>query len=161
MAQLRPGRPEAAAVIWDWRAGSAPAASPAGRSLAGRARVRGSLQALVGLGVGSLIYAFGPPTIGLVVLGIASFIGLSALASPLALFAGIERAFAALGNWVGRGLTWLLLPGIFYLFFVPFHALFRRGRRDAMKRFYEPDAASYWSARERGRAGSTHHERQY
>ena len=159
MAQLRAGRPEAAAAIWD-RAGrrsSAGSDAPA----ANRVRLRGVLQALVGLAVAGAFYFYGHATVATVVGSIASFIGLAALLSPLGLFAAIEHGFAALGNWVGRGLTWLILPIIFYVFFAPFHFLFRRGRHDAMKRFYEPDAPTYWSSRERGRAGSTHHERQY
>lgn len=160
MAQQRPGRPEAAAAIWDQGQDAGATGSETGHD-ANRVRRRGALQALVGLGVAGAFYAFGYATLAVVVASIASFIGLSALISPLGLFAAIERGFAALGVWVGRGLTWLILPVIFYLVFTPFHLLFRRGRRDAMKRFYEPAAATYWSPRERGRAGSTHHERQY
>jgi hypothetical protein len=158
MAQLRPGRPEAAAAIWD-RGGPRVASEPAHG--AGRVRLRGALQAAVALGVAGAFQYFGRETIALVVACIGSFIGLAALLSPLGLFAAIERGFAALGLQVGRALTWLILPVIFYAFFAPFHWLFRRGRRDAMTRFYEPQAATYWSSRERGRAGSTHHDRQY
>jgi hypothetical protein len=159
MAQLRPGRPEAAAAIWD--RGQPRAVDAEAVHGAGRVRLRGSLQAAVALGVAGAFHAFGRPTIALVVASIGSFIGLAALASPLGLFAAIERGFAALGLQVGRVLTWLILPAIFYLFFAPFHLLFRSGRRDAMKRFYEPQAPTYWSPRERGRAGSSHHDRQY
>jgi hypothetical protein len=78
---------------------------------------------------------------------IAGVIGLCALVSPLGLYAAIERSFAALGRWTGRALTWLLLPIAFYAFFVPFRALFRRGRRDSMRRYFDAESPSYWSLR--------------
>ena len=62
---------------------------------------------------------------------------------------------------VGRFLTWILLSWIFYGFFLPFGALFRRGRRDSMKRFYEPEALSYWSSCEPREAGLDFYKRQY
>jgi len=150
------GRPEAAAAIWHWRAAPAEAASAA----SGR-RLRGALQALAGLAVGSVIFAFVSRWAGSVVLTIGSAILLSALLSPDGLYVTIEKAFAALGQWVGRALTWLLLMVIFWLFFVPFGRLFRRGRRDSMTRFYEPEATTYWTGRQRGRSASLSRERQY
>jgi len=86
-----------------------------------------------------------------VILTIASIILLAALISPTGLFAGIERGFDALGHAASRLVTLVLLSAIFYSFFLPFGLLFRRGRRDSMKRFYEPEAHTYWSPRERER----------
>jgi hypothetical protein len=151
MSEAHRGRPEAAAAIWTWQ-GSAPTA-PA--PTAGRVRLRGLAQAAVGAAAGAAILAFASRPLGIVVLSIASAIALAALVSPQGLFAGIERAFAALGHQIGRVLTWILLPAIFYLFFVPFSALFRRGRRDSMKRFFDASAQSYWKLRDdAARAGS-------
>jgi hypothetical protein len=158
MPEARRGRPEAAAAIWTSRIATNQSwASTAGggapRSVerpasSGRARLRGLVQAAAGAAVGTLVLLFVSRIAGTVVLTIAGLIGLAALLSPLGLFAAIERLFASLGHQVGRALTWILLPGIFYLFFVPFGALFRRGRRDAMKRFFEADAETYWKLRE-------------
>ena len=155
--QARPGRAKAAAAIWDWRGDSSqtPAARPS------RTRLRGTLQALAGAGVGALIFARVSWIAGTVVMSIATLILLSALLSPAGLYAGIERLFAALGRRVGAGLTWIVLPLIFYLIFLPFGTLFRSGRRDPMKRFYEADAESYWSPRRVGRSGSAFRTRQY
>ena len=155
--QARQGRAEAAAAIWDWRGerSQTPEARPS------RPRLRGTLQALVGAGVGTLIFAFVSRIAGTVVMSIATLILLSALLSPTGLYAGIERLFAALGRRIGTGLTWVVLPLLFYLVFLPFGMLFRRGRRDPMKRFYETDAESYWSPRRVGRSGSASHTRQY
>jgi hypothetical protein len=153
---LRPGRPEAAMEIWDFRGQQAP-----GEEARRRARLRGCLQAAVAVAVGGLLLALGHRAVGGVVLGVASLVALAALLSPLGAFAAIERAFGALGHWMGQLLTWMLLPVVFYLFFVPFGWLFRRGRRDSMRRYFEAEAPSYWTDRERGRAGSAQRARQY
>jgi hypothetical protein len=117
----------------------------------------------VGLAVAAGFAWWGYRTPALIVGTIACAIGLAALASPLGVFAAIERAFAALGRWVGGALAWLILPLIFYLFFTPFSLLFRRGRRDSMKRHLDAEAVSYWTTRERRSVttASKSHDRQY
>jgi hypothetical protein len=158
MAEEFAGRPAAAAEIWIWRP-----APPPPRPPTGPVRLRGAIQAGVGLAVAGTLAWFGYRTPAIVVGCVAGTIGLAALLSPLGLFAAIEHAFSVLAGWIGTGLTWLLLPLIFYVFFVPFSALFRRGRRDAMRRFFDRDAASYWTVRgsSDGRSASASHERQY
>jgi hypothetical protein len=158
-SELRPGRPEAAAAIWDWRGASAPRGS-AGPS-ATQIRLRGFLQGLVALAVGAGLLAWGFRGFGIAACVFGSVVGLSALLSPTGLHAGLLRLFAATGRVIGRALTWTLLPVIFFGFFFVFGSLFRRGRRDSMKRFYDPGAPSYWSKRSPGRAGSQSRERQY
>jgi hypothetical protein len=157
MQGLRAGRPEAAAVIWDWReqAESAPAEST------GRARLRGVIQGSVALAVGAGFLLWGRTTIASVVFCVGSVILLAALVSPTGLFAGIEGLFATLGRWTGRLLTWILMLPLFYLFFLPFGALLRRGRRDRLLRFYEREANTYWEPHTGPRAGSSSRERQY
>jgi hypothetical protein len=149
-----PGRPEAAAAIWAWRAPPAVPRPP-------RRRLRGALQGAVGLAVGATLFALGWPTAGGIALALGGAVALSALFSPDFLYAAIERLFAATGRAVANTLSALLLPLLFFGIFTPFAALFRRGRRDAMTRFYEPDAASYWSERDRGRSASKSRSRQY
>lgn len=143
---VRAGRPEAAAVIWRWN-------DPPERSSvrAARARRAGALRALVALiAAGVLAYLDRP-----IVATIASCVGVLtlglALASPLGLYAALDRAVAALGRGVGLVLTWLLLAPVYYLFFAPFGLLFRRGRRDPLRRGFEADAPSYWQKRDRAR----------
>jgi hypothetical protein len=48
---------------------------------------------------------------------------------------------------------------IFYLLFAPFGELLRRGRRDRLHRYFEPDAESYWEPHMVIRSSSR--ERQY
>ncbi len=157
MEANRPGRPEAAAVIWNWQEGDRPDAEgpPHG------SRLRGVLQASIGASVGAGVFWFVSQTFGTVIFVIAATIAFAALVSPSGLYALIERAFAALGRGIARLLTWVLLPGIFYLFFVPFGLLFRRGQRDSMKRFFDPSADSYWSDRSAGVVASASRARQF
>jgi hypothetical protein len=149
------GRPEAAEAIWSFTRDERAAVEP------GRVRLRGGLQALVGVGVGLLMFLFVSPTIGRIVMGIAGFILLSALVSPTVVYAGIEKLFDSLGHLLGRGMTWLLMVPLFYLFFLPFGLLFRRGRRDRLRRYSERDAATYWERREGPTAASHSREHQY
>ncbi len=158
MMQPNQGRSEAAAVIWDWRGGgSADAPTEGARDI----RIRGAVQALVGATAGGLIFHFVSPTLGSVVWTIAGIILASALLSPRGLFAGIEKLFVSVGAGIGRAITWIVLPAIFYLMFFPFGVLLRRGRRDSMKRFYEPDADTYWSQHDGAKAASASRDRQY
>jgi hypothetical protein len=155
MTELRAGRPEAAAAIWWLEERIEPTVS------GGRVRLRGALQAAAGLAVGAAVFLYLSQTAGTIIGCIASVVGLAALVSPHGLFAAFERATAALGQVIGRSVTWLLMFLIFYGIFVPFHLLFRRGQRDAMRRFYEPDAETYWESRELGRSASGLRERQF
>ncbi len=140
MSGVPVGRPEAALVIWEWRGPGAQAIAAENSRL----RIKGVVQGLVGGALGAALYFFLSPTVGTIVLTIASVVMLAALVSPGGLYRGIEGVFAALGRATGRGLTWLMLLPLFYLFFLPYGVLARRGRRDRLKRYFERDEASYW-----------------
>jgi hypothetical protein len=138
---LRAARPEAAAAIWRWR--EAKADTGAGPSAAS-VRLRGLLQSLVGYSVSAAFYWFWSPVPALIAFALTSVMLLSALLSPHGLYALVHRLFDATGRVVGRATTWAVMAPIFYLFFVPFGKLMRRGRRDRMRRYYESEAESYW-----------------
>jgi hypothetical protein len=144
MSHLNPGRPEASAVIWAWEETTELSQSGASTS---SLRVRGIIQGLVGGSIAGLFWYFGLQTMAMVAGGIAGFLTIVALISPRVAFAAIQRIFQTFGGWVGSGVTWIVLPAIFYGFFLPFGALFRRSRRDTMKRFFEDDKESYWEER--------------
>jgi hypothetical protein len=124
-------------------------------------RLKGLSQAALAALVGAAILSFWSRSIGTVVLSVATLVGVSALASPLGLYAAIERLFLALGRATGRLLSWVLLVPVFYGFFAPFGRLLRRGRRDRLKRQLEPDAQSYWEPHAGSTAASASFERQY
>jgi hypothetical protein len=154
---IRPGRPEAAAVVWEWNRPRAAAQAVS----AGRERLLGTLQGAVVAAVGFLLFRHWSRAGGLVALVVSGVILVSALASPTGLYAGVKRAFLALGHLTGRALAWLLMPLVFYGFFLPFGRLMRRGRRDRLKRFYEPGAESYWEPHSGPTAASGSPDRQY
>jgi hypothetical protein len=154
---MQAGSPDASAVIWNWRAESQAPASAGSVPT----RTRGVLQALAGGLAGTAIFFFLSQTVAYVVWTLAGVILLSALLSPGGAYALIDRGFLALGNLLGRAMTWIVLPAIFYGFFVPFGLLFRRGARDTMKRFYEPEADTYWTEPDPSRSGSTGRRNQY
>ncbi len=107
-----------------------------------------------------MFFLVGARILSAVVLTVTASLLLCALLSPTGIYAAIDRAFQALGRWVGRALSWILLPAIFYLFFFPFGRLFRRGKRDTMKRSFDAEADSYWQPH-RGVSASKSYPRQF
>lgn len=136
----RGGRPEAADAIWHWRERRASTTPDAATS---RARAHGAVRALLGAAIGALLW-----TMGLrVAAGIALCISTLVLALALALPARLERWTALLARGIGTLSTWVLMTAIFCGFFLPFRMIARRGRRDAMKRYFDRDAPTYWEKR--------------
>lgn len=138
------GRPEAAAAIWNWQTAGG---EPEGAAL--RSRQRGAVQSLVAAAIGAGLYLLLEwHTAAIVVWSITGLVLASALVSPTGLFAAIERGFSQLGAWVGAALTWIVMPPVFYLIFLPFGLMFRRGRSDALKRYTDAEATTYWKDRD-------------
>jgi len=96
-----------------------------------------------------------------VVLSTAALILVSALFSPGGVYATLERMLVAIAQRLGRALTWVLMVLLFYLFFTPFGMVFRRGKRDSMKRFFDSEAETYWEPHEGLTAASSSHESQF
>jgi hypothetical protein len=152
---LRPGRPEAAAAIWDWRG---TAAAPAHAAPVWR---RALVQCAIGLAIALALAWWGARVLAAIAAGIALFTLAAALASPDGLYRRIERALEAFARWVGNALTWLFMALAFYLIFLPFGLLFRRGRRDSMRRYFEADQESYWQRRDPEREETRSRERPF
>jgi hypothetical protein len=137
----RAANPEAAAAIWRWRDGEAKGdAAPSAASV----RLRGSLQALAGYAIAAAIHLFWSKTVAAVALALTTVVLFCALVSPHGLYALVRRLFDATGRVVGHATTWAVMTPIFYLFFLPFGKLLRRGRRDRLRRYYESEAETYW-----------------
>lgn len=156
MQETMGGRPEASAAIWNWSE-SAPVAEV---ETNGAIRLRGTIRAMVAGVVGGLVYYYLSNLVGIIVLGITSVLFLIAILSPTGANAVVERAFNRMSSFAGRMLTCIILPAIFYTIFVPFGLVLRRGKRDAMQRFYD-QRESYWSKRDQGRSASANRERQF
>jgi hypothetical protein len=106
------------------------------------------IQGLIGLAVGTLVYLIISEHMGTLAWTVATLILLSALLSPERGYAAIERGIDWLVEAVGKAVTLLVMLPVFYLIFLPFGLLFRRGRNDSMKRYYEDSVDSYWLTRE-------------
>jgi hypothetical protein len=156
---MRSGRPEAAAAIWSQGRGRALA--PARQRSARDPRLRGALQGAIGAALGAAILAFWSRTLGTIVLSLSTLVFLCAMASPTGLYASLQALFAATGRATGTLLTWILMPLVFYGFFLPFGLLFRRGPRDRLSRWFEPGEPSYWAPHQGPRTGSPHRDRKY
>jgi hypothetical protein len=111
--------------------------------------------------VGCLVFLFWSRGLGGVALFVSGIVLASALVSPTGLYAALERALEALTRATGLGLTWVFMALIFFAVVTPFGYLFRRGRRDPMRRYYEPAATTYWSERTLGRSASKLRARQF
>ena len=128
-------------MIWRWRAGEPePEAGPSAASV----RVRGSLQALGGVAFGLASHLFWSKTVAVVAFAAAAVVLFCALVSPNGLYALLRRLFDATGRVIGRAMAWIVMVPIFYLFFLPFGKLLRRGRRDRLHRYFDADATTYW-----------------
>ena len=139
----RRGRPEAAEVIWRWR--ERPGLE---RERVARLRRGGIVRAVIAAAIGAALIAFDRTIVGSIALSIATITLALALASPGKGYAALERGIDRLAAIVGKVVAYLLLAPVFYLFFVPFRALARRGRRDRLMRELERDRASYWQKRD-------------
>src|SRR5262249_52447374 len=148
----------AASVCWAWRAARPKEEVVTQR--ARRARLRGAAEGIAGGAIGALLLSGGHRA-GLVVIGVAGLVVVAAVRSPLGAYATIERGLVALGRRVGMALTWVLMPAVFYLVFLPFGAAFRRGARDPMRRAFDRDVATYWKDRAADPTAADSRSRQY
>lgn len=155
MAAIIAGRPEAAAVVWDWRS----EAEPEGRNGLSP-RIVGTLQALAIAAVGGVLFYFGFFA-AYVVFTVAGVVLFSALVSPEGLYAGVRRFFHWLGMITGRVISLVFLVPLFYGFFYPFGLLMRRGRRDRLQRFFDADSPSYWKPHVSVEGAAPSQERQF
>lgn len=97
----------------------------------------------------------------LIVWGLAGLTLVLALLSPLGAYAKVKQIVGWLAMGIGIGMSWLLLTPLFYLFFLPFRFLFRRGTRDPMQRLFEPRAPTYWKKRAVETPPASTYERQF
>jgi fatty acid desaturase len=144
--EVRSGRPEAAAAVWDPRG-----ARDDRPARARKARRTAVVRAAVGAIAGAAFLYFDRPVLGWVVLALGTATLVVGLASPLGAHAAIDRVLEKLGHLVGTLLTWLLLAPFYYLVMTPLGLLTKRGNRDPLHRRLDPSAPTYWKKRGRPR----------
>jgi hypothetical protein len=142
MAQNIPG--SAAATVWPWRAASA-ADPEAHRRRAAAARRGAAWRAAAGLAVAAAL-AFWKPWLAVVVAAVSLLVLALALASPLGAHARLEGALARFAHGVGMAVTWLLMPLLYYLLFLPVGVALRAAGKLRLTRRPDPRAATYWTA---------------
>lgn len=143
-------------VVWPWKEGEATSSSQAVAGI----RKAALLQGVIGGAIGTGVYLYLSPTVGYVAWGLSGFLALIGLLSPTGLYASIKSGLDGFGRVVGTVMAWLLLLPVYYLFFTPFRLLFRGGKKDAMTRWLDPDAQSYWVTRD-GEIKKESYERQF
>jgi len=158
LPQVTPGRPEAAGAVWDWRHDHLREVE---RSLQRQARIRATVQSLIGGVLGVLLFLFASRAVAALVWSLAGLTLAAALISPNQLYPKITGIISLLGTAIGRTMTWLLLAPLFYLFFLPFGILGRRGPNDRLERRFEPRVPSYWKKRDPSRRSASEYERQF
>lgn len=143
-------------TVWPWRTPPDPDEIAAARARAQRRA--GSVQALVGACLGALVFSFPwwwsgaaawfPRVIAYVAWSVSALVLTAAWLAPNGAYAAIQRVVNAVAHAVGVALTFILMTPIFLLFFVPFRALGRRGRRDRLQRaFPDPANPTFWIER--------------
>ena len=152
----RPGLPEAARLVWT---GDDPpdARGPEIR----RARRQALLRGGISLALAALLFLVGWRIVGAIALALGTLTLLAGFLSPQGLHRHLDRLFLGLVALIGRLMTWLVLTPVYLLVFLPYGALFRRGRRDRLLRWYEPEASTYWKEREPASDRAHRHSRQF
>jgi hypothetical protein len=149
------------AVVWQWRRD--PAAEAQAKTAAARAaRVRGAIQGAVGFVVALLAaFVLHRTTLASVIASIAAIVTLLALVSPLGAFKWLTAMIEKLGRVIGLAVTWILMPVIFFLFFLPVGLFLRARGKTGITRGAEPKLPTYWISTEAHPSGPETYERQF
>jgi len=149
------------AVVWRWRRD--PAAEAQDRAAAARAaRVRGAIQGAVGFAVALLAaFVLRRTTLASVIASIAGIVTLLALVSPLGAFKWLTGLVEKLGRVIGLAVTWILMPVIFFLFFLPVGLFLRARGKTGITRGADPKLPTYWISTEGHPSGPETYERQF
>lgn len=131
-------------TVWD----------PTGKDQAGRIaslrkslRLRGTVQSLIGIALGTAVFFFLSSVVGVVIWVIAVLSGLLAVVSPLRAFTHIQNVLTWIGIKIGTVITFIVLVPLFYTFFFLFGIITRRGSGDRLERRFPGGLVSYWKER--------------
>jgi len=128
---------------WNWRQDEAPAANAPRASLRRAAFVQAAVLALVGFG---LEHVLGHRLPARIVWGLAAVVALLGAFWPRG-YRPVHAFGQAIGRWVGKFLSVVLLVPLYVLFFGAVALYLRTRRRDPMHRTYLDGAWTYWIPR--------------
>lgn len=149
------------AVVWQWRRD--PAAETRALARAARAaRVRGAIQGAVGLVVALLVgFVLHRTTLASLIASIAGIVTLLALVSPLGAFRRLTGLVEKLGHGIGLAMTWILMPLIYFLFFLPVGLYLRSRGKTGITRGADARLPTYWISTEAQSQAPETYERQF
>ena len=156
--ESRTASERAAAAVWQWRTTADPGAAA---SRVRHARRRGLVQGAIGLVAATVVYLVWETPFAWVIAGIAATIALLALVSPLGAYAAVERGLATFGRWVGTAVTWILMPLLYWLLFLPVGLLLRARRRLGVTRGFDRTLPSYLRPAAKRPDGVAPYEKQF
>ena len=142
-------RAEASAIAWDWRDRAAGETEARAREAAANRR-KGLIGGVIGLAVAALFYFWlHRPVAAAVIAAIALMIFLLAMLSPLGLYKGLTRVLDRFAHAVGSLFTWVLMPVLFYLVFLPIGLVLRARGKLAITKGADRRLPTYWNPTER------------
>ena len=155
-----------AEVVWPWRRAEEERAGEEERQRQS-ARWQGLFRGLVGLSAAALIWWLWGPLPAAVVATIACGIAALALVSPTGAYRRLDRWVMRFARGVGWAVTWVLMPLLYWLTFLPLGAFLRLRGSLRLERRPVPDLESYWIARQdrgdrtSGKASEDRYRRQF
>lgn len=145
-------------AVWHWsEADQAERTAKARRAT----RIGGVTRGLVGLAVSGLLYVMHHRALAELGASLSLLISALALLSPTLLYLLVQRGLSRLSSAVGSAVGFTVLVPFYYLFFVPFGLLFRRGSADPLERSHSKGATSYWKTRPNQSPDIKQYERQF
>lgn len=143
------------AVVWPWTADGAAALRQADRPW-----LRATVTSLIALTIAAVLYGFGRTLFAAIVASIAVTLWLIAMLAP-GVDGVIQRLLQRFANFVGTGLTWLLLVPFFYLSFPIGHLVLKLKGRDPLEREFPTERPTYWIPRPVVEDAEAHCRRQF
>lgn len=140
----QPPRDAVQAVVWPWRQDTPEERARAAAREVRAARRGAALRTVVGLVI-AVALAFWKPWLAIVVVTISLITLALALASPRGAYARLEHGLQRFAHGVGMTVTWIVMPVLYYLLFLPVGWFLRA--RGSLRLSPRPDRglASYWS----------------
>jgi hypothetical protein len=121
-----------------------------------RALVAAVLAAVAGM---AMLFMFGSRIPGAVALAMAAVTAVSGFAAPR-VFLAMEKFNMLAVRAIGVALTWVLLTGLYWIYFVPGRLVVRALGKDPLTRKFRDNRRTYWEPCERSR-GRDSYRRQY